>query len=59
MNAVVAATVARFIVEHRGVKTGVQFLFDAVDPLSFFKELQGAGVTHVESFSEEHQPIVR
>ena len=53
MNAVVAATVARLISEGRGVKPGVHFLVDAVDPIAFVEELRRAGVTVTESFSAE------
>jgi saccharopine dehydrogenase (NAD+, L-lysine forming) len=51
MNAVVAATVARLISEGCGVKPGVYFLVDAVDPIAFMEELRRAGVTDTESFS--------
>ena len=50
MNAVVAATVARLISEG-GVKTGVHFLMDAVNPITFMGELRKAGVHQTESFS--------
>ena len=51
MNAVVAATVARLISDGRGVKPGVHFLVDAVDPIAFIEELRIAGVTDTQSFS--------
>ena len=53
MNAVVVATVARLISEGRGVKTGVHFLVDAVDPIAFMEELRKVGVTDTQSFSAE------
>lgn len=53
MNAVVAATVARLISENRGVKAGVHFLVNAVDPIAFVEELRKAGVTVTQSFSTE------
>lgn len=52
MNAVVAATVARMISEGRGVNEGVNFLVDAVDPVTFMEELRKVGVSQTESFSE-------
>jgi len=53
MNAVVAATVTRLISEGRGVKPGVHFLVDAVDPIAFVEALRRAGVAVTESFSAE------
>lgn len=53
MNAVVAATVARLISQGRGVKPGVHFLADAVDPIAFVEELRTAGVTVTQSFSSQ------
>lgn len=53
MNGVVAATVARLICEGRGVKAGVHFLAEAVDPLTFVEELHTAGVTVTQSFPQE------
>jgi hypothetical protein len=51
MNAVVAATVARLISEGGGVRTGVHFLMDAVDPIKFMEELRRVGVSQMESFA--------
>jgi len=51
INAVVAATVARLIFEGGSVKTGVHYLMDAVDPITFMEELRKAGVSQMESFS--------
>jgi hypothetical protein len=63
MNAVVAATVARLISQEGGVKTGVHFLMDAVDPVTFMEELREVGVSQMESFMEENvsrgQKVVR
>jgi len=53
MNAIVVATVARLISEGGGVKPGVHFLVDAVDPTAFMEELRTVGVTHRQSFSAE------
>jgi Saccharopine dehydrogenase NADP binding domain len=50
MNAVVAATVARLISEGGGVNTGVHFLTDAVDSITFMEELRKIGVVQMESF---------
>jgi len=51
MNAVVAATVARLISEGDGVKAGVHFLTDAVNPVRFMEELRKVGVFQMESFN--------
>ncbi|MGA2646453.1 MAG: saccharopine dehydrogenase NADP-binding domain-containing protein [Candidatus Sulfotelmatobacter sp.] len=53
MNAIVVATVARLISEGGGVKPGVHFLVDAVDPTAFMEELRTVGVTHTQSFGAE------
>jgi len=53
MNGLVAATVARLISHGRGVKPGIHFLFDAVDPIAFVEELRRAGVAVSDSFSAE------
>ncbi len=45
MNGVVAATVARSIFEGGSVKTGVHYLMDAVDPVTFMQEVRTAGVS--------------
>jgi len=44
------ATVARMISEGKGVRAGVHFLADGVDPLAFMAELQKAGVEETENF---------
>jgi len=51
MNGLVAATVARMISEGKGVKTGVHFLADAVDPIAFMAELRNCGAQLDETFS--------
>jgi len=51
INGVVAATVARLISDGGTVKTGVRFLTEAVDPITFMQELRKAGVSPMESFS--------
>jgi len=48
INGVVAATVARLISEGQGVRRGVNFLADAVDPVAFMAELRKAGVDQIE-----------
>ena len=50
MNGVVLATVARMILEGKGVQSGVHFLSDAVDPLALMEELRKAGVQQAETF---------
>jgi hypothetical protein len=50
MNAVVPATLARLISEDGEVRTGVHFLTDAVDPVTFMEELRRVGVSQMESF---------
>jgi hypothetical protein len=49
INGLVAATVARLVSEGRGVERGLHFLADAVDPIRFMAELQGAGLEPGES----------
>lgn len=51
INGVVAATIARLILEGGSVKTGVHYLTDAVDPVTFMQALRKVGVSHIESFS--------
>jgi hypothetical protein len=50
INGLVPATMARLITEGKGVKAGVNFLADAVDPVSFMAELRKAGVEQSEEF---------
>jgi hypothetical protein len=49
VNGLVIATVARLIAEGRGVRPGVHFLADAVDPIAFMAELRKGGVGPGES----------
>jgi hypothetical protein len=44
INGLVMATVARLISEGKGVRPGVHFLTDAVDPIAFMHELRTAGI---------------
>ena len=53
MNAVALATGARLIARGEGVRTGVHFLFDAVEPAVMMSELQRAGVQLSESMETE------
>jgi hypothetical protein len=50
MNGLALATTARMISTGGAVQTGVHFLFDAVDPISFMSELRTAGVRQAEAF---------
>jgi len=45
ISGVVSATVARLIFEGGTVKTGVHYLMDAVDPVTFMQEVRKAGVS--------------
>jgi hypothetical protein len=49
INGLVVATVARLVVEGKGVQPGVHFLSDAVDPIAFMAELRKGGVELSES----------
>jgi len=44
------ATVARMVAERKGVRAGVHFLADAVDPMAFMAELRESGVDQAENF---------
>jgi hypothetical protein len=48
INGLVVATVARLLVEGKGVQPGVHFLSDAVDPIAFMTELRKGGVEQSE-----------
>jgi hypothetical protein len=50
MNGIVPATVARWISQQQGVKAGLHYLADAVDPVPFIMELKQAGVEQSEEF---------
>ena len=49
------ATVARLISEGKGVRAGVHFLADAVNPVAFMSELGKAGVEQIENFEQPHE----
>jgi hypothetical protein len=53
INGLVIATVARLLSEGRGVRPGVHFLADAVDPIAFMAELQKGGL----EVSERIEPL--
>ncbi|HYW42032.1 MAG TPA: saccharopine dehydrogenase NADP-binding domain-containing protein [Bryobacteraceae bacterium] len=44
------ATAARMVSESQGVRPGVNFLADAVDPIAFLAELRKAGIEQTENF---------
>jgi hypothetical protein len=48
IHGLVLATVARMVSENKGVRAGVHFLADAVDPIAFMTELRKAGVEQTE-----------
>jgi hypothetical protein len=50
IDAVALATVARMVSERKGVRPGVDFLADAMDPIAFMAELRKAGVEQAENF---------
>lgn len=50
IHGVTLATVARMVAERRGVKGGVHFLADAVDPNVLMPELRKSGVEYCENF---------
>jgi hypothetical protein len=49
INGLVIATVARLVAEGKGVRPGVHFLSDAVDPIAFLAELRKGRVEQSES----------
>lgn len=49
-NGLVPATVARMMAEGKGVRAGVHFLADAVEPLAFMAELKKSGLGPTENF---------
>jgi saccharopine dehydrogenase (NAD+, L-lysine forming) len=49
VNAVALATTANFVSQREGIKSGVHYLFDAVDPAAFMAELRNAGITQTET----------
>ena len=52
INGLVLATAARIVSEGEGVRAGVHFLADAVDPIAFMTELRKAGVEQVETVEQ-------
>ena len=46
---VVLATVARAISTRKGVRTGIHFLSEAIEPVAFMEELRQAGVLQTET----------
>jgi saccharopine dehydrogenase (NAD+, L-lysine-forming) len=53
INGLVPAITARMISQGKSVRPGVQFLVDAVDPVTFMAELKKAGVEQTESFTPD------
>jgi hypothetical protein len=53
IHGLVLATVARTISQGNGVRAGVHFLADAVDPIAFMGELRKAGVEQTENVTPE------
>ncbi len=51
INGLVLATAGRMISEGQGVRAGVHFLADAVDPIVFLNELRQAGVEQTDAFT--------
>ena len=51
INGVAVATAARLISQGNGVKAGVRYLFDAVDPIAFMAELRNAGINLTEDLA--------
>jgi len=49
------ATVARIVSESKGVRAGVHFLADAVEPIAFMAELRKAGVEQTENFEQPRE----
>jgi hypothetical protein len=53
INGLVIATAARWVAEGSGVRPGVHFLAEAVDPVRFMEELRRAGVAQTEDLTFE------
>ena len=53
MNGLVLATTARMVAAGGRVKTGVHYLYDAVDPGALMAELRQAGVQETETFAAQ------
>lgn len=52
IHGVVLATAARMLAERKGVRAGVHFLPDAVDPIPFMAELRKGGVEQTENLEQ-------
>ena len=52
IHGLVLATVARFIAQSKGVRNGVHFLADALDPIAFMADLRNAGVEQTENIEQ-------
>jgi hypothetical protein len=52
IHGVALATTARMVAERKGVRAGVHFLAEAVDPIVFMEELRKAGVEQTENFEQ-------
>jgi hypothetical protein len=50
MNGVMLASAARMVSAGKGVRPGVHFLFDAVEPVAVMAELRKAGLRQTETF---------
>ncbi len=57
IHGVTLATVARMMSEAKGVKAGVYFLADAVDPVLLMTELRKAGIDQTESWSGSREVL--
>jgi hypothetical protein len=51
INGLVVATAARLVAEGRGVRAGVHFLADAVEPITFVTELRKGGIEPTEELT--------
>lgn len=54
-NGLVPAILARMVSEGNGIRAGVHFTADAVDPIAFLTELRKAGVDLTENFEQLRQ----
>ncbi len=59
LHGTVLATAARMVSAGKDVNAGVQFLFDAVDPMAFMEELRKAGAHQIEVFEYLIQALRR
>jgi hypothetical protein len=51
VNGVALATTARMVANGKGVRPGVRYLFEAVEPTTLMAELRKAGVKQTETFA--------